>query len=42
VQRFGSSLNLHLHLHTFALDGVYVEADNAPRFVPAAPLSPRS
>ena len=38
VQRFGSSLNLHVHLHTCALDGVYVEADDgeAPRFVPAA------
>jgi Putative transposase len=41
VQRFGSSLNLHVHLHTCALDGVYVEADDfdAPRFVPSAPPS---
>jgi hypothetical protein len=41
VQRFGSSLNLHVHLHTCALDGVYVEEgdDAAPRFVPAAPPS---
>ena len=41
VQRFGSSLNVHVHLHTCALDGVYVEDDdgNAPRFVPAAPAS---
>lgn len=41
VQRFGSSLNLHVHLHTCALDGVYVEGDDgdAPRFVPAAPPS---
>ena len=33
-----SSLNLHVHLHTCALDGVYVEGDDgaAPRFVPAA------
>src|SRR6201999_344804 len=33
------SLNLHVHLHTCALDGVYVEDDDAdaPRFVPAAP-----
>ena len=37
VQRFGSSLNLHVHLHTCALDGVYVEEEEAPRFVPAAP-----
>jgi hypothetical protein len=38
VQRFGSSLNLHVHLHTCALDGVYVEDEDAdaPRFVPAA------
>jgi hypothetical protein len=25
VQQFGSSLNLHAHLHTCALDGVYIE-----------------
>jgi hypothetical protein len=43
VQRFGSSLNVHVHLHTCALDGVYVEEEGdgdgdggAPRFVPAA------
>lgn len=40
VQRFGSSLNLHVHLHTCALDGVYVDADDGPpRFVPAEPPS---
>jgi len=41
VQRFGSSLNLHVHLHTCALDGVYVEGEEgeAPRFVPAIPPS---
>jgi hypothetical protein len=41
VQRFGSSLNLHVHLHTCALDGVYVEGENeaAPRFVAAVPPS---
>jgi hypothetical protein len=41
VQRFGSSLNLHVHLHTCALDGVYVESEDgeAPRFVAAAPPS---
>ena len=34
VQRFGSSLNLHVHLHTCVLDGVYVEGEDgeAPRF----------
>jgi hypothetical protein len=41
VQRFGSSLNLHVHLHTCARGGVYVEAEEgeAPRFVPRAPPS---
>jgi hypothetical protein len=41
VQRFGSSLNLHVHLHTCALDGVYVEGEEGelPRFVPADPPS---
>jgi len=42
VQRFGSSLKLHVHLHTCALDGVYVggdDGDAAPRFMPAAPPS---
>jgi hypothetical protein len=42
VQRFGSSLNVHVHLHTCQLDGVFVEDSSAkdapPRFVPAAPL----
>ena len=39
LQRFGSSLNLHVHLHTCALDGVFVEGPDidAPRFVPATP-----
>jgi hypothetical protein len=45
VQRFGSSLNLHVHMHTCALDGVYVESltdkttegDAALRFLPATP-----
>ena len=38
IQRFGSSLNLHTHLHTCALDGVYVEGDQgALRFVHARP-----
>jgi hypothetical protein len=38
VQRFDSSLNVHVHLHTCALDGVYVEGDGeALRFVAAAP-----
>lgn len=41
VQRFASSLNLHVHLRTCALDGVYVEGEEreALRFVAAAPPS---
>jgi hypothetical protein len=41
MQRFSSSLNLHVHLHTCALDSVDVEANDgdAPRFVAAAPPS---
>jgi hypothetical protein len=37
VQRFGSSLNLHVHLHVCALDGVYVDEGTTPRFLAAAP-----
>ena len=40
IQRFGSALNLNLHFHTLALDGVYA-ADDAtgatPRFLPLPP-----
>ena len=39
VQRFGSSLNLHAHLHTCALDGVFVEREGGVEFVAAAPPS---
>ena len=39
VQRFGSSLNLNPHLHVLMLDGVYVDGEDAPVFVPAPPLS---
>jgi hypothetical protein len=36
VQRFGGSLNLHVHFHTLVLDGVFVsDADGARRFHPA-------
>jgi hypothetical protein len=31
IQRFGSALNLNIHFHTIALDGVY-EAGETPRF----------
>lgn len=37
VQRFGSSLNLHLHVHTLSLDGVFVEEAAGLRFVAAPP-----
>jgi ribosomal protein S27AE len=40
VQRFGSALNLNLHFHTLALDGVYADADApgaTPRFLPLPP-----
>ena len=39
VQRFGSSLNLNPHVHVLMLDGVYVDGEDAPVFVPAPPLS---
>ena len=34
VQRFGSSLNLNVHLHCLVADGVWVEGEGGPRFVP--------
>jgi hypothetical protein len=40
IQRFGSALNLNLHFHTLALDGVYTDdggPDTAPRFLPLPP-----
>jgi len=41
VQRFGSALNLNLHLHTQALDGVFTEApDGSLRFHKLPPPSP--
>jgi hypothetical protein len=41
LSSFGSSMNLHVHRHTCALDGGYVEGEavDAPRFVPAPPPS---
>ena len=40
VQRFRSSVNLNVHLHVLALDGVYVrDADGSPSFVPAPRLT---
>ncbi len=31
-QRFGSALNTNVHLHMMALDGVYANVREAPRF----------
>jgi len=40
VQRFGSSINLNIHLHVLALDGVYArDADGSPTFVSAPRLT---
>ena len=39
VQRFGSFLNLNPPVHVLMLDGVYVDGEDAPVFVPAPPLS---
>jgi hypothetical protein len=36
IQRFGGALNLNVHFHTLALDGVFVrEPDGSLRFVAA-------
>jgi ribosomal protein S27E len=32
IQRFGGAVNLNLHLHMVALDGVYTKDDETPRF----------
>jgi hypothetical protein len=40
IQRFGSALNLNVHFHTLALDGVYPrDGGTAPRFLPLPPPS---
>ncbi len=39
VQRFGSSLNTNPHLHVLTFDGVYVDGEDGPEFVPAPPVS---
>ncbi len=39
MQRFGSALNVHTHLHCCVTDGVFgLDADGALRFYPAADL----
>ena len=43
IQRFGSALNLNVHFHTLALDGVYPyspERDKIPRFLALPPPEP--
>jgi len=43
IQRFGSALNLNVHFHTLALDGVYlydIGRDKSPRFLPLPPPAP--
>jgi hypothetical protein len=41
IQRFGSALNLNVHFHTLALDGVYTRDEGtAMRFLPLPPPSP--
>ena len=37
VQRFGSSLNLNIHLHVITPDGVFVRDGRGVRFVPVTP-----
>ncbi len=32
IQRFGSALNLNIHLHMIVLDGVYARQNNRLRF----------
>jgi hypothetical protein len=39
VQRFGSSLNVNPHVHVLMLDGVFVDGDEGPQFVPAPRLT---
>ena len=42
IQRFGGSLNLHLHFHVVFLEGVYLDRSDVglqPRFVTAEPPS---
>jgi hypothetical protein len=37
VQRFGGSVNVHLHFHTLVLDGVYVQEADGLRFHATSP-----
>jgi hypothetical protein len=40
IQRFGSALNLNIHFHLLALDGVYELTATGPRFRRVAPPTP--
>ncbi|MBI3766991.1 MAG: transposase [Deltaproteobacteria bacterium] len=40
IQRFGSGLNLNVHYHTLALDGVFARDGDDWRFVQAPPPTP--
>lgn len=42
IQRFGSALNLNVHLHMLVLDGVYAMKQNGPRFHRVAPPDPQA
>jgi len=37
IQRFGGALNLNIHFHTLALDGVFTTADDGLQFHPTPP-----
>ena len=40
LDRFGSALNHHVHLHVCATDGVFVPfGDGRPAFLPARPIT---
>lgn len=39
VQRFGSKVNLHVHIHAVLLDGVFLLEDGVLRFCPAPELT---
>lgn len=42
IQRFGSALNLNIHLHMLILDGVYTMEQNGPRFHRVGAPDPQS
>jgi len=41
IQRFGSALDLNLHLHSLVMDGVYTDVDGCARFRPLPPPTQR-